>query len=103
MASKKYNKLVRDKIPEIIKSKGKTCITVTATQKVYLQKLREKLLEEANEFFENPSLEELADVQEVVCAIENAYNWDSLLLARLDKRIERGSFKKRIILKEVSE
>ena len=98
----KYNKLIRDKIPEIIREKGKQCIVVEASTDEYRTKLKEKLLEEVNEFLENPCLEELADIQEVVSTLEEEYNWGSLTLARLDKRIERGAFKKKLILKEVS-
>lgn len=103
MTIKKYNKLVRDRIPEIINSKGKKCKYEIASQSDYIIKLKEKLLEEANEFIENPCIEELADVHEVVYAIEKAYNWDGVLIARLDKNIERGAFRNRYILKEVSE
>ena len=102
MTIKKYDKLVRDRIPEIINSNGKRCKVQIASEAEYAAKLKEKLLEEASEFFENPSIEELADVQEVVTAIIKLKNWD-VWNARLDKNIERGSFNNRYILKEVSE
>jgi predicted house-cleaning noncanonical NTP pyrophosphatase (MazG superfamily) len=102
MTVKKYDKLVRDRIPEIIESNGKKCKIQIASEEEYALKLKEKLLEEANEFFENPSIEELADVQEVIAAIIKLNNWD-VWDARLDKNIERGAFKNRYILKEVSE
>lgn len=102
MTIKKYDKLVRDRIPEIIESSGKRCKVQIASEAEYAAKLKEKLLEEASEFFENPSIEELADVQEVVTAIIKLKNWD-VWNARLDKNIERGSFNNRYILKEVSE
>ena len=102
MTIKKYDKLVRDRIPEIIESSGKRCKVQIASEEEYATKLKEKLLEEANEFFENPSIEELADVQEVVTAIVKLKNWD-VWDARLDKNIERGTFNNRYILKEVSE
>jgi predicted house-cleaning noncanonical NTP pyrophosphatase (MazG superfamily) len=102
MTIKKYDKLVRDRIPEIIESSGKRCKVQIASEEEYAAKLKEKLLEEANEFFENPSIEELADVQEVVTAIVKLKNWD-VWDARLDKNIERGTFNNRYILKEVSE
>lgn len=101
--TKKYNKLIRDKIPEIIESNGKTCIVEIASDEEYVQKLIEKLQEEVQEFVENPCLEELADIQEVVHSLEHATSWGSLILAQLDKRCDRGSFKKKLILKEVSE
>jgi predicted house-cleaning noncanonical NTP pyrophosphatase (MazG superfamily) len=103
MTVKKFDKLVRDRIPEIIESNGKSCVTEVASKEVYLKKLIDKLQEEVEEFVENPCLEELADILEVVYTIEHATDWGSLILAQLDKRCERGGFKKRLILKEVSE
>ena len=100
--TKKYNKLIRDKIPEIIESSGKSCVVEVASEEQYFKKLIDKLQEEVEEFVENPCIEELADVLEVVWSIEHATDWGSLVLAQLDKRCERGGFKKRLILKEVS-
>ena len=100
--TKKYNKLIRDKIPEIIESNGKSCVVEVAAKEQYFKKLIDKLQEEVEEFVENPCIEELADVLEVVWSIEHATDWGSLVLAQLDKRCERGGFKKRLILKEVS-
>ena len=100
--TKKYNKLIRDRIPEIIESNGKSCVVEVASKQQYFKKLIDKLQEEVEEFVENPCIEELADVLEVVWSIEHATDWGSLVLAQLDKRCERGGFKKRLILKEVS-
>jgi predicted house-cleaning noncanonical NTP pyrophosphatase (MazG superfamily) len=102
MTVKKFDKLVRDRIPEIILSNGKQCKIEIATPEEYEQKLNEKLVEEVQEFIENPCLEELADIQEVVSAISNLNKWN-VWDARLDKNIESGAFKNRYILKEVSE
>jgi predicted house-cleaning noncanonical NTP pyrophosphatase (MazG superfamily) len=101
--TKRYNKLVRDRIPEIIKSNGKSCVVEIASGEEYVQRLIDKLQEEVREFVENPCLEELADIQEVVHSLEHATSWGSLILAQLDKRCDRGGFKKKLILKEVSE
>ena len=61
-----YNKLVRDKIPEIIEESGKVPVTRILTDNDYEMKLCEKLQEELNEYKEFHEIEELADLQEVI-------------------------------------
>ena len=58
----KYNKLIRDKIPEIIKKSGLKSVTHIADDKEYKQKLRAKLQEEVDEFLEESNEEELAEI-----------------------------------------
>jgi predicted house-cleaning noncanonical NTP pyrophosphatase (MazG superfamily) len=98
----KYNKLVRDKIPEYIIGKGGKPITHIADEKEYWTKLLEKLTEEINEFKENESPEEYADILEVVKAIAEYKGFDlkEVESIREKKAQERGVFKKRIILDE---
>lgn len=98
MAAK--TKLVRDKIPEIIRSHGKTPVTHVASDEEYWQKLKEKLQEEVNEFFEDSNEEELADILEVLDAIRGFKNIDKKKLETLrnKKAAERGGFKGKIIL-----
>ncbi len=98
----KYDKLVRDKIPEYIKSKGGNAITHIADDKEYWQKLKEKLQEEANEFFEDPTLEEMADILEVIEAICSYKKFDKQDLQKVkeEKAEKRGKFEKKIILEE---
>lgn len=97
-----YNKLVRDKIPEIIEAKGQTSKIHIADEKEYWDKLKEKLGEETQEFFKDENIEELADLMEVVEAIKKFKNIDSQTLEniRLEKLEKRGGFEKRIILEE---
>lgn len=98
-----YNKLVRDNIPEIIKKKNKIPITHTANNEEYFNKLKEKLTEEVNEFLENNSEEELADILEVIesiCEFKNI-DKDKLEVLKISKARERGKFTKRIILEKV--
>lgn len=100
-----YNKLVRDRIPELIKSSGKTCICEELPHDQYIIMLDEKLNEELAEYQRSKSLEELADLLEVMGAVVKArgYTWEELTDIRKKKRAERGGFEKRILLKEVIE
>lgn len=102
---KSFNKLVRDNIPEIIKSDGKTCITETLSADQYLKTLDAKLNEELAEYQESKSLEELADLLEVMRAVVQArgWTWEELEQVRQKKAAERGGFEKKILLKEVIE
>lgn len=102
---KAYNKLVRDKIPEIIESSGKTCSVETLTDEKYIAMLDAKLNEELAEYQESKSLEELADLLEVMGAVVKArgYTWEELTKVRKKKLGERGGFEKKILLKEVFE
>ena len=97
-----YNKLVRDKIPEYIKSKGGTPVTHIADDTEYWQKLREKLQEEVDEFLEAESIEEMADVLEVIDAIINfkKLDKDELQKVKNKKADERGKFNRKVILEE---
>tara|TARA_R110002073_G_scaffold198090_1_gene357172 strand:- start:2508 stop:2819 length:312 start_codon:yes stop_codon:yes gene_type:complete len=103
MTTKHYDKLVRDRIPEIIKERGRSCKFRIADSKEYRQKLMEKLQEETSEFIETPCVEELADIHEVIDALLLEYKWTGLKAATQFKKITRGAFKERIILEEVSE
>ena len=85
--TKVYNKLVRDRIPEIIESDGKTCITEILPDDRYLQMLDAKLDEELAEYQESKSLEELADLLEVMRAVVKArdWTWEQLEQVRQEK------------------
>lgn len=91
-------KLVRDKIPQIIKDAGKTPITRILGNDEYLIELDKKLNEEIAEYQESKSLEEMADVLEVLFAICEArgHSVEELMEVRDAKREERGGFKQKI-------
>lgn len=98
----KYNKLIRDKIPEYISKKGEDVITHIADDVEYGRALKEKLLEEVREFMKDENIEELADLLEAVDAIikYKGFNRDELRRVKKKKVLERGAFKNRIILDE---
>lgn len=105
MGANPYNKLVRDKIPEIIADLGKTCVCETIPDEKYLERLNEKLMEEVEEYIRNGTVEELVDIGEVIHGILafKKVSVEEYQKMRLDKRKARGGFEKRILLKEVIE
>ena len=101
-----YNKLVRDKIPEIIfQNDKKECQTRTLNNDEYLDSLNTKLQEELKEYLESGDVEELADLEEVLLAILDAkqVSHDEFEKIRLSKVQKRGAFKNRIFLESVDE
>ena len=105
MRSIAYNKLVRDRIPEIIESSGKTCSTEILSPEDYLRMIDAKLDEELAEYHKDQNIEELADLLEVIhaAAIARGYTLEDLEQIRAEKAARRGGFEKRILLKEVYE
>ena len=103
MAVKVYNKLVRDKIPEIIEADGKCCKTEILSDEEYIKMIDAKLDEELAEYHEDQNIEELADLMEVIYAAAEArgYSVEELEAVRLDKVEKRGAFKEKILLREV--
>lgn len=91
-------KLIRDKIPEIIKKDGQTPIIRILDNKEFLEELDKKLLEEVNEYKEDKTIEELADVLEVFLAIckEKNFSLEEVEKVRKEKRDKRGGFDKHI-------
>ena len=98
---KQYNKLVRDKIPEIIEGTHTKCnYHIAENNEEFLRRLYDKLTEEIDEFKKTPCLEEYIDIMEVMEAIAKFYNID-LMPMRQRKRMKkqkRGGFDNRIIL-----
>ena len=102
---KVYNKLVRDKIPEIIKATGDKPIIKILEDEEYLDKLNRKLQEEINEYLEDNNVEELADIVEVIYGILSAKNisiqeFENIRKIKVEKR---GAFKEKIFLEKVLE
>ena len=96
------NKLVRDNIPDIIIKNGGTPKTRVLDSDEYRDELRKKLSEEVDEYLKEPSLEELADISEVIhaLAIFDGDSPDALERKRAEKADERGGFTGRIYLIE---
>jgi len=102
----KYNKLVRDKIPEIIKNNGEEPIIRILDDIEYKKELEKKLFEEYNEVIESSNkdrLEELADMLEVMkCLAElEGKTIEDIIEISNDKNLKRGSFKDKIYLEKV--
>ena len=101
-----YNKLVRDKIPEDIDSEqGRKCKYRILDDKEYLKELNRKILEEANEFIEENSIEELGDLMEVINAIMKlkGYNMKEVEKVMKAKEEKKGAFNNKIFLEYVDE
>ena len=98
-----YNKLVRDKIPEIIEAEGKTAITISIDGLKLKQALVKKLAEEGEEYLEDMQTEEIADLLEIIHGLMEAQgvSYDEVERIRLSKKEERGGFSEGLILKKV--
>ena len=101
----KYNKLVRDRIPEIIEASGKSCVTEILSDEAYLCMVDAKLDEELAEYHSDQTIEELADLLEVIyaAAMARGYTLEQLESVRAAKAEKRGAFANKILLKEVIE
>lgn len=98
-----YHKLVRDRIPEIIRNDGYICETVTMNEAEYQQALREKLVEEALEAAaanEQHLIEELADLYEIIDTImvKHEIDVETVRTEQQRRHYERGGFEQRIRL-----
>lgn len=100
-----HNKLVRDKIPQIIEQSGKSCVTRILSDEEYAAALNAKLQEELNEYLADGSMEELADLLEVMMAASavRGHDFSEVEAIRQDKAEKRGRFKDRIYLESVTE
>lgn len=105
---KKYEKLVRDRIPDIIERAGKRAVWRELSDADFRLALRAKALEEAAELVDasdDALLSELADLSEVIDSILRAYDWspEELQMVRRKKANERGGFGRKIFLESVNE
>lgn len=103
-----YNKLVRDKIPNIIEEKGETPVIKTLDAIEYKKELEKKLYEEYKEVIEangEEYIEELADMLEVIRTLAKLENksLDDVILIADKKKEKRGAFDKKIFLEKVIE
>ena len=105
MVTKTYNKLVRDRIPSIIRATGATCRVEILSDSDYLRYLDAKLDEELAEYHKDQNLEELADLLEVIyaCAVARGYTLEELEKLRAAKADKRGGFSEKILLQTVTE
>ena len=106
MSEKIHNKLVRDKIPQILEEYGVFAEVNVLTDEEYRLALLDKLVEEARELRDSDgSIEERADVEEVIRALDDVLGLTSSKVegARIKKLDDRGGFTKRIYLKKTTE
>lgn len=100
-----YDKLIRDRIPEIIAKNGQTARVRVLNDEEYLAKLDEKLGEELAEYLADGNVEELADLLEVLyaAALARGTTAEQLDHIRRKKAEERGAFAEKLLLEEVVE
>lgn len=104
-----YNKLVRDRIPEVIESTGKQFSTRILNDDEYIKELKKKSFEELNEYIntvnDNDAIEELADLLEIIHALAEFHgtSFEEVDKVRQNKAQKRGGFKEKIFLIEVED
>ncbi|CAG7633712.1 phosphoribosyl-ATP pyrophosphohydrolase [Paenibacillus allorhizosphaerae] len=103
-----YNKLIRDRIPEIIEAKGKRAVVRTLNEREYIEMLDKKLQEELDEYTSAEAVdqvEELADLVELVYAVlhSRGVSVEEFEKIRLKKKAERGGFEQKLYLIHVEE
>ncbi|MHA1617493.1 MAG: phosphoribosyl-ATP pyrophosphohydrolase [Candidatus Njordarchaeales archaeon] len=97
------DKLVRDRIPELMNQEGKSFTIKKVKGRELLHYLFKKLLEEVNELIKEQNPEEIADILEVletICRVKG-WKWEDILVIKDKKQRERGGFEKGIVISEV--
>ena len=99
-----YNKVVRDRIPEIIEAAGHQCEYRLLSDETFLPYLEEKLAEELEEYMSSKSVVELTDIIEVINRISElrGISVEELEQIRQKKRLERGGFERNFFLIKTS-
>lgn len=104
-----YNKLIRDNIPQIIKATGKEFNIKTLNTSEYKEELQTKLKEELEEYLQatkdNESIEELADMLEIIHSLTTVHqsSIEELEMVRKEKKAKRGGFEEKIYLIDVED
>lgn len=100
-----YNKLVRDRIPQMIKESGRDCSSRILSEEEYFDALLDKIVEEIEEYRESGNEEELADVYEVLDCLVQLKEYEPMHIdyLQLIRREARGSFKDRVLLIDVED
>ena len=103
MNESRYDKLVRDKIPQIIKDQGNIPVIRVLSDGEYIEYLNKKLKEETEEYLESNCIEELCDIMEVTKAIASALNFtdEKIEEVRKCKVQKNGAFLNKIVLEKV--
>lgn len=102
---KEFDKLVRDKIPHIIRGQGRIPITEIVDDAKFAVYLRNKLKEEVDEYLSDNNIMELADILEVVYTIAelNGVSKDDIEKVRAKKLFSNGGFSNKVVLKKILE
>ncbi|MGG3915989.1 nucleoside triphosphate pyrophosphohydrolase [Rossellomorea vietnamensis] len=104
-----YNKLVRDKIPQIIGSNGKEYSTKVLNNEDYIKYLKEKAYEELEEYCatktDGEAVEELADLLEVISTLAKNHrsSIEKVEAVRKEKAVKCGGFQEKLFLIEVED
>ncbi len=102
---KVFNKLVRDKIPDIILADNQLPVTRILKDDEYVEALNSKLLEEVKEYLDGNNINEIADILEVIRAIveQQGLTMEEIEEKRVKKAEKRGAFKDKIFLEKIME